>query len=138
MKRSWLYPAILTGMLLFSANVSAQVVVVANLGEKNTSMEKAEIRNLFMGGIGGQLDPVTLSPGIRERHMFNTLIVGLTESRIQSYWAQMRFSGRNHEPVEVESVEAMLRYLLENEGSVGYLPADFPVPRSLTVLYTTG
>lgn len=138
MKTSWLCSAVLSGMLLCSTAVKAQVVVVANLGEENTSMKKADIRNLFMGGISGYLDPVTLSPGIRERHMFNTLVVGLTESRIQSYWAQMRFSGRNKQPVEVESVDAMLRYLMQHEGSVGYLPADYPIPQSLTVLYKTG
>lgn len=114
-----------------------QIIVVGNLAEPQ-SMEKHEIRNIFMGGPGRLLEPVALKPGEEARHVFNTLVVGLTEARIQSYWAQMRFSGRNRAPVEVENTEQMLQYLLEHQGAVGYLPADTLIPEQLTVLFTAG
>ena len=125
---------LLTTLPALAAN---EIVVVANLPIP-VKMEKHEIRNLFMGGATSELEPVTLEPGTQERLIFNARVVGLTESRIQSYWAQMRFSGRNRAPVQVSTVEAMKQYLVENEGSVGYLPADTKVPENLTVLYTSG
>lgn len=114
---------------------SEQIVVVAHLRTPLSSLEKHEIRNLFMGGVLDNLSPVTYVPGVKERLIFNTRILGLTESRIQSYWAQMRFSGRNHPPVEVKTIDEMLDYLLQHEGSVGYLPADKALPPPLTVIY---
>jgi len=126
-----------TAMLSPQVLAASEIVVVANLPAP-VSMQKHEIRNLFMGGASSEFEPVTLKPGIHERLIFNARVVGLTESRIQSYWAQMRFSGRSKAPVQVSSVEAMKQYLLENKGSVGYLPADSNVPDTLTVLYTSG
>ena len=113
------------------------IVVVANLQQPQT-MKKHEIRNIFMGGQSNLLEPVVLKPGEEARHVFNTFVVGLTEARIQSYWAQMRFSGRNRAPVEVNNAEQMLQYLLENQGAVGYLPADMSIPAQLTVVFTAG
>ena len=131
--------SLLLSMLIASSPLAAseEIVVVANLSVP-AKMEKHEIRNLFMGGASSEFEPVTLKPGSHERLIFNARVVGLTESRIQSYWAQMRFSGRNKAPVEVSTIEAMKQFLLENEGSVGYLPADAKVPENLTVLYTSG
>lgn len=120
------------------AKASDEIIVVAHLAEPAGTMQKHEVRNLFMGGASSGLEPVTLVPGAQTRLIFNARIVGLTESRIQSYWAQMRFSGRNKAPVQVQSVDAMMEYLLENQGSVGYLPADVTLPETLTVLYTSG
>ncbi|MBU2979637.1 hypothetical protein KO501_15500 [Alteromonas sp. C1M14] len=119
-------------------NASDEIVVVAHTLTSPPSLEKHEIRNLFMGGASDKLTPVMFVPGVKERLIFNTRVVGLTESRIQSYWAQMRFSGRNHVPVEVETVDDMLEYLLQHEGSVGYLPADISLPPQLTIIYKTG
>lgn len=119
------------------AFAATQIIVVANVAQP-LFMEKHEIRNIFMGGPSRLLDPVVLKPGEEARHVFNTLVVGLTEARIQSYWAQMRFSGRNRAPVEVENTEQMLQYLLEHQGAVGYLPADTLIPEQLTVLFTAG
>ncbi|MEG3766473.1 hypothetical protein V5298_08175 [Alteromonas sp. 14N.309.X.WAT.G.H12] len=117
------------------ATASEQLVVVAHTQAPLRSLEKHEIRNLFMGGMLDNLTPVAFAPGVKERLIFNTRIVGLTESRIQSYWAQMRFSGRSHPPVEVQTVDEMLDYLLQHEDCVGYLPAGMELPPSLSVIY---
>lgn len=131
---SLILSSLLTSPMTLAAD---EIVVVANLPTIK-AMAKHEIRNLYMSGASSELEPVTLEPGSQVRLIFNSRVVGLTESRIQSYWAQMRFSGRNKAPVQVPSVEAMKSYLLQNKGSVGYLPAGTEVPKSLTVLYTSG
>ena len=67
--------------------------------------------------------------------IFNAKIITLPESRIQSYWAQMRFSGRMTPPKEFDTLEAMLAYISNNKGAVGYIPAETELPEHLTVIY---
>ena len=83
------------------------------------------------------LEPVSLPPETLTRAVFNTKIIGLTESRIQSYWSQMRFSGRSKPPKEMQDVENLLAYISTHKGTVAFFPADVPIPDHLTVVYKT-
>jgi ABC-type phosphate transport system substrate-binding protein len=119
---------------------SDRVVVVANIAQNSVTLTKSQVRDLFMSGASPEslpLSPVTISPGEQSRTIFNTRIIGLPESRIQAYWAQMRFSGRLTPPKEVESEEQMLDYLKANEGSIGYLSESTRLPDGLKVVYIT-
>ncbi|MDO6567371.1 hypothetical protein Q4561_09900 [Alteromonas sp. 1_MG-2023] len=121
-----------------AAQSRERVIVVAHLTEQPTSISKSEIRNIFMGGVSeAKLSPVEIASGSQIRIIFNTRVIGLPESRIQSYWAQMKFSGRNQPPVSVSNTEEMVRYLTENEASIGYLPEGIALPEPLTILFTT-
>ena len=117
---------------------SRDVVVVANVENKNIRLDKREVRNLFMGNtIDVVLEPVSLPPESLTRAVFNTKVIGLTESRIQSYWSQMRFSGRSKPPKEMQDVENLLAYISTHKGTVAFFPADVPIPDHLTVVYQT-
>lgn len=136
----------LLGLLFFTLSILAfqltakqnnALVIVANTQNEDISVTRRDIRNLFMGGvIKHKLRAVILPPENEARVIFNTKVVGLTESRIQSYWAQMRFSGRKKEPREIINEEQLIEYLKMNEGSVAYLPAQSTIPSELTVLLT--
>ena len=101
--------------------------VVANVSESSLA------NNSYTQGMG--LHPVAMAPGNRLRSIFNAKIITLPESRIQSYWAQMRFSGRMTPPKEFDTLEAMLAYISNNKGAVGYIPAETELPEHLTVIY---
>lgn len=112
------------------------IVVVANLSERGLALQRHELRNLFMGNYSRQgLEPVVLPPEHPARIVFNTEVIGLTESRIQSYWAQMRFSGRSRPPKQLDGLEQLIGYLEATPGAVGYLPAGVEVPPGLTEIY---
>ena len=130
-------PLLLAVLLAFSAQVQAQgVLVVANTAERDLKLTRIEVRNLFMGEASNlALDAIALPPDNLTRVLFNTKVMGLAESRIQAYWAQMRFSGRKRPPREFEDEAAALRYVLANEGAVGYFSQDTPLPAGLVVLY---
>jgi hypothetical protein len=81
------------------------------------------------------LSPVEFESGTHIRKVFNTQVIGLPESRIQSFWAQMRFSGRSNPPSNVSNIEEMVTFLIEHESSVGYLPEGTSIPNGLTVVY---
>lgn len=127
-------------LLLCSRIAVAQdgVWVVANVSEQNFALTKAEVRNLFMRSTTSSSDaliPVAMSPGNRSRAIFNSKIIALTESRIQSYWAQMRFSGRQIPPIEFNSLDALLEHLTNTEGAIGYVPAGTALPENVKVVY---
>lgn len=121
------------------ANDIEDVMVVTSSSSFEAELSKRQIRDIFMGNSSTlPLTPLSLRPSNRARYIFNTKVVGLTESRIQSYWAQMRFSGRNKPPKEFDSVEALLAYMQNNKDTVAYLPVDTKLPSGMTMIYTTG
>ena len=127
-------------LLLLSVRIAAAnegVWVVANVNNQAFSLTKAEIRNLYMksGTTTYELEPVAMSPGNRIRSIFNAKVIALPESRIQSYWAQMRFSGRQTRPVEYDNLEEMINYVSNHEGAVGYVPAGTVLPENVNVVY---
>lgn len=126
-------------MALFAFKLNAQsnytLIIVANTQSDSIDITRRDVRNLFMGGaLQYQLHAAVLPPENKTRVLFNTKVVGLTESRIQSYWAQMRFSGRKKQPREVKNEDEMIEYLKQNEGAIAYLPAGSFIPSELTVL----
>lgn len=127
-------------MLLPSVNSHAadDFIIVANTDDKDLTLTKVQVKNLFMRrAFKYELEPVILPPGHMLRILFNTKIVGLTESRIQSYWAQMRFSGRKVEPTQITTERLIIEYLLKNKGSIAYLSGNTIIPENLTIVYST-
>ncbi len=113
------------------------ITVVANTQDRSIYLNRQEVRNLFMGGAQHYgLHAIVLPPNNQTRVLFNTKVIGLTEARIQSYWAQMRFTGRKRAPHEEISESSVLEYLKNNKGAVGYLPAGITIPEQLTVIYS--
>ena len=136
--RQRLQRALLLAVLLaFATQVQAEgVLIVANTAERDLKLTRIEVRNLFMGEASDlALDAIALPPDNLTRVLFNTKVIGLTESRIQAYWAQMRFSGRKQPPREFEDEAEALEYVLANEGAVGYFSQDTPLPEGLVILY---
>lgn len=110
------------------------VFVIVNTKNK-ISLTKQQIRNVFMGSASNLgLRPATLSSGEISRTVFNLKVVGLTESRIQSYWAQMRFSGRMKPPLELDGQEDVVTYVSENEDAIAYVSSSTKLPQDVRVI----
>ncbi|MDN4501922.1 hypothetical protein QX776_05890 [Alteromonadaceae bacterium BrNp21-10] len=119
-------------------NADRNIIVVANIDVAGIVLSKQQVKSLFMGSsVGYNFDVATLPPSSLVRVNFNTLIIGLTEDRIQSFWAQMRFTGRKTQPKQITSVESLLEYVKSTPGAVTYLPASITLPDNLKILYTT-
>tara|TARA_R110001592_G_scaffold82399_2_gene244008 strand:+ start:1618 stop:2043 length:426 start_codon:yes stop_codon:yes gene_type:complete len=122
---------------VYNASASEGIIVVANTADKSIKLNRQQVRNLFMGGaVPYELEAISLPSDNQTRVLFNTKVVGLTESRIQSYWAQMRFTGRKRAPKEIDDESSVLEYIENNVGAVGYLPKGTSIPDNLTVIYT--
>ncbi|NCP63538.1 MAG: hypothetical protein GW763_07605 [Paraglaciecola sp.] len=116
--------------------VARSLIVVANTHQQNIQLDRQQVRALFMGaptGLG--LTPVALPIDSAERVLFNTKVIGLTEHRIQSYWAQMKFAGKNKPPMQLNSVDDVIAHLLAHPFSVGYVLGDKAIPETLSVVF---
>ena len=133
---------LLTTMLLklsiagAASNPDEHVVVITNQDSPVETLSKAQLKNIFMGNlILDNITPVALSPGEVARSIFNVRVVGLTESRIQAYWAQMRFSGRLKRPDNADSIEDLIIRIRSSSDLIGYVPEGTPLPDDVKVIY---
>lgn len=99
-------------------------------------LSKSQIRQIYLnGGINIAVKPLGFESGDKLRSIFNIKIIGLTESRIEAYWAQMKFTGKVTPPQEFSSTDDLLSFLENNSGFIAYLPGDAQVPDWLNVVY---
>ncbi|WP_211225140.1 hypothetical protein [Oceanobacter kriegii] len=130
-----------TVLMMFSlsaaeAKAEHSLLVVANNQDGSIQLTRSQVRNLFMGvSVGKGLEPVALQPGNQLRTRFNTEVIGMAENRIQSYWAQMKFTGRQTPPEEFSSEQELIEYLSQHPGSVGYVSSEASLPDGLQVVY---
>jgi hypothetical protein len=73
---------------------------------------------------GTAIKPVDLRPNARVREAFSRRILGRSVAAVKSYWQQRIFSGRGVPPPELESDQAVVRYVTTNVGAVGYISSD--------------
>ncbi len=103
-------------------------------------LNRQQIRQAYLGkpiSIGKDLfcTPVSLEQGNSLRKQFNAQVIGLTEARLQSYWAHMRFSGRKKPPQEVATTQQLFSYLNTKQGSIGYVAAGTELPSGIVRIY---
>ena len=67
--------------------------------------------------------PVDQKPDTTLRKAFSERILRRSVAAVRSYWQQRIFSGRDVPPLELESDEAVVRYVHEHRGAVGYVSA---------------
>ena len=119
--------------------IQNSIKVITNIKDKNFSLSKQQIRNIFMGNpVGHNLKALVLEAGNINRVIFNTKVIGLTESRIQSYWVQMRFSGRKKSPKQFSTVDELVKFMQHTPKCIAYVPTNFKLPEGLNTIYQTG
>jgi ABC-type phosphate transport system substrate-binding protein len=72
---------------------------------------------------GEAIAPVDLSSDSSVRRAFVEEVFERTTPAIRSYWQQMIFSGRGVPPPELESDDAVIRYVTHHRGAIGYVSA---------------
>ena len=67
--------------------------------------------------------PVDLRPDSPVRRAFSLGVLKRPVAAVRSYWTQRIFSGRDIPPPELDSDEAVARFVAEHPGAVGYTSA---------------
>jgi hypothetical protein len=101
-------------------------VVIAHPSNPALSVERAFLADAFLKKTTRWSDetliyPVDQGPDSGCRQRFSEQVLRRSVFAVRSYWQQRIFAGRGLPPPELESDEAVLRYVRDRPGAVGYV-----------------
>jgi len=138
----------LLGLLYWGAGAQAEeaIAVIAGVTPPHIAFGRRNLRDIFLKRIvidqdGTALVPLNLAPGDPLRIAFSLAVLGKRPDGLERYWTERYFHGVSP-PYVVHSEEAMLRFVTETPGAVGYVAlcrvddrvkvvARLPVPRKM-------
>jgi len=103
--------------------------VIVNKSNPVNSLSKDEVSKLFLKKTtqwddGQNVMPVDLAVSSSTRKVFSETLLGKTASAVKSYWQQQAFSGRGKPPAQRDDENAVLKYVQDNPGAIGYISPD--------------
>lgn len=110
--------------LSWAAEEPLAVIVSAN--QTRLSMGKSELaaiyrRRKFYWEDGTKIEPVNRSADSPTRRIFSQAILGYAPEELEQYWNDRYFHGVLP-PYVLSSEEAVLRFVAETPGAIGYVP----------------
>ena len=107
-----------------------EYTVIVNEANPVAAMPASEIAQLFLKKktkwpSGVAVAPVDQSSG-RIRAAFSQEVLGRDVSAVRAYWQQQIFSGRSTAPDEKPSDAAVIAFVKENLGAIGYVSSTAP------------
>lgn len=133
--------ALLLLLLLPRAEASASpgVKIIASPSVKGSTLSQQVLAAVFLGkaerwGDGTRIVPIDLSAMSPVRANFSETMLGMPTMAVRRYWEARLMSGGGSPPMVKASEEAMIEAVAANEGAIGYVSADLPVPESVKVL----
>lgn len=73
------------------------------------------------GGGGEVIRPVDLRVDSTVRRRFSEAVLKRSVAAVRSYWQQRIFSGRDVPPLELDSEDAVVRFVAQSPGALGYV-----------------
>jgi len=141
MNKYW-FILVVSSLLSFSHLVEAReeknnskILVIKNSQNATKKITKSQLRNIFLGRNTLMFEPVIPPQETLSRIIFNMKIIGLNESRIQSFYAQMRFSGRARPPKEIATTKKLLEYVANTTNAISYVPSNSELPHNVEIIY---
>lgn len=101
-----------------------RVIVHAESGMNGASREL--VTNAFLKRVtrwpgGEHALPVDLPPTSAVRERFSEAVLGRSVAAVRKYWQQQIFSGRGLPPPELDSEQAVVRFVAKHRGGLGYV-----------------
>lgn len=140
-KRVWAVAAIVVGLLLLGVDSAraAGFQVVVHASNPEDTITRSELAKMFVRKVrrwddGSTVFPVDQAPDRAVRRSFSEEIHGKKLTAIKAYWQRMIFSGRAAPPPELNSDRAVLEYVRNNRGAIGYVSAGVEVGSGVKTL----
>jgi ABC-type phosphate transport system substrate-binding protein len=110
---------------IFLVPAKAQVIVIANPSVKTSEVSKNDLKDVFTGGAtslknGSLVMPVLLKGGPANNE-FLAAYIGKPDAAFKASWRSLVFSGQASMPKMLDSEAAMVAYVAQNPGAVGYI-----------------
>ncbi|UFS62349.1 hypothetical protein LOH54_11935 [Sulfurimonas sp. HSL-3221] len=126
-------------MLLLSLALNAEEwALVIRADSPLDSLSAAQIRDVYLGKIryvrDVRLFPLQLGAEDPLRQQFEGETLKLSRAALREWWIRRHYLGQRP-PKVVGSAEAVLAYVQQVEGAVGYIPYAMAVDANVTVLH---
>jgi len=104
-----------------------KIAVIAHASHSPDTVSREELSRIYLGKKlfwedGTRIIPVNLAADHRVRRLFSRLVLGLLPEEMQEYWNAQYFHGVSP-PYVLSSEEAVLRFVTETPGAIGYISA---------------
>jgi ABC-type phosphate transport system substrate-binding protein len=129
--------ALIAVSILCASPLLADPVVI---GHPNLStLDRVSLQRIYTGKVvelnGSRVFPVDLRPGDRLRQRFLELYLDQDEDKYIGYWTVRRYVGKGTPPRELDSPEAVIQYVSQTPGAIGYVD-ESALKAGLNVLST--
>lgn len=116
--------------------MAEEVLVIAHPLLPKT--DRQTVQRIYTGravSIGQQaVAPVNLPPGNPVRDEFLQGYMDQNEEQYTGYWLVRRYVGKGAPPMELGSVDEVVKHVQATPGAIGYVPAA-RVPRGANVIF---
>lgn len=102
------------------------LVVVVSAEASVTSVPAGHLADIYLGRVrtfpdGSRAVPGDLASGSPVRRAFYESYLDRSLAEVKAYWSKLVFTGRGRPPREVPDGEAMVEFVAENPGAIGYV-----------------
>ena len=127
-------------MLLYitpSLCLAGDVVVIVNKSVPETALSKKDVGNIYLGkktswSDGNKIKFVVLTGGDAHSTFLNKYI-GKTDSQFNTFWKKQVFTGKGSPPKELDSDQAMVDFVVQTAGAIGYVSTGADVSKVKTI-----
>jgi len=121
-----LLASLVASMALELSAAEPGFVVIVRRDEQAAVLDRAFVADAFLKKRtrwpnDEVIHPVDQRREANVRHEFSQAVLKRSVEAVRSYWQQRIFSGRDVPPPEVDSDAAVIRYVRENPGAIGYV-----------------
>jgi len=121
------------------ADAPAGFKVIVHPGVKGDRITRDVLSQVYLGkvgrwGNGVPITPIDLSAMSPVRAAFSEALLGMPTTAVRRYWEQRLMSGGGRPPMVKTSVEDLIAAVAANDGAIGYLPEETPVPETVKVI----
>jgi ABC-type phosphate transport system substrate-binding protein len=114
--------------------------IIVHPANPTMSVDRRFVADAFLKKItawdhGEVIRPADLAPDSPVRRRFSEEVLRRSVEAVKSYWQQLIFAGREVPPPELESDQAVIRFVLHSPGAIGYVSstADIMGARMLSL-----
>jgi len=123
----------------FATDERAGFLIIANPSTPVTTLSSERAARIFTKkestwSDGVPILPVDLKGSSRVRSRFTKIVHGKSVEAIRNYWRKQIFTGREVPPVEKPNEEAVVEFVRNNAGAIGYVSAHVS-PRGVKIIH---
>lgn len=128
MKTIRLFMLIIIFILCFNVNgFSDDIVIISHKDVVQSVLTRNDVVQIFTGrqtrwDDGQKIHFAILKTGAIHQSFLKKFLKK-TESQFKIYWRKVMFTGKGSIPKSFATVEELIRYVIQTEGAIGYIPA---------------